>query len=367
MKRDWAAPLLRVICAMLFLAFTFVYLYFYQADLMTATQHLLSGGRTHYDRTIGAVLITVVLYIMHLGVLAATRFTRHAHALSFFPSLLLLAATTGITIYNDGTFTFGWWPLVVVILLVGFAVFAWMVRSWLRVDKSQKSGRITLATYWHNLLLLFVMFFCVGLSSNHNDVLHYRLQVESCLASRDYDGALLVGKKSLVCDSSLTMLRIHALARRHQLGDRLFEYPLCGGSHVMMPDGKSVRPVFYPTYQFVKYPELDFALCSLLLDKNIDAFARLIKANADKFGLAVDTPADTAVVADRLPKHYREALVLYCRQRSNPVMLYRNDVLNADYEDFQKIVRSETDVNRRYVKLRDAYNNTYWLYYFFKN
>ena len=38
---------MRTLCAVLFITFTFTYLYFYQADVMMATQHLLSGGQTH--------------------------------------------------------------------------------------------------------------------------------------------------------------------------------------------------------------------------------------------------------------------------------------------------------------------------------
>ena len=351
---------------MLFLSFTFAYLYYYQADVMTATQHLLSGGRTHYDRTIGALLITATLFIVHLGVLAVTRFTYRAHSLSYFPSLLLLAMITGITINNDGTYSLGWWPWGAPVLLVLFIVLASMIRSWLRVNHSIKAGRLSLATYWHNLLAMCLMFFFVGLTSNHNDVLHYRLHAEACLAQRDYDGALQVGKNAMACDSNLTLLRIHALARKHQLGERLFEYPLCGGSSVMMPDGKSVRSVFYPTYQFVKYPALDYKLCQFLLDKNIDGFARSIKENAETFGLEERKETDTTVVGDRLPKHYREALVLYSRLRSHPVIVYHHDVLDADYEDFLAIARSEKDITRRGVKLRDAYHNTYWYYYFKK-
>ena len=53
---------MRLLCAIVFCTFSFCYLYFYQADILAVEQHLLSGGKTHYDRTIGAVLITVALY-----------------------------------------------------------------------------------------------------------------------------------------------------------------------------------------------------------------------------------------------------------------------------------------------------------------
>ena len=49
---------MRVMCAILFLCFSFLYLYEYQADVLAVAQHVLSDGQTHYNRTIGAVLIT---------------------------------------------------------------------------------------------------------------------------------------------------------------------------------------------------------------------------------------------------------------------------------------------------------------------
>ena len=52
--------LMKIACAILFLIFTFCFLYYYQADILTVEQHVLSHGQTHYDRTIGAVLITLL-------------------------------------------------------------------------------------------------------------------------------------------------------------------------------------------------------------------------------------------------------------------------------------------------------------------
>ena len=52
------------VCLLVFVVFTFVYLYFYQADVLAAGQHVLSGGQTHYRRLVGAVLITLVLLIL---------------------------------------------------------------------------------------------------------------------------------------------------------------------------------------------------------------------------------------------------------------------------------------------------------------
>ena len=66
---------------------------------------------------------------------------------------------------------------------------------------------------------------------------------------------------------------------------------------------------------------------------------------------------------DSLPKHYKEALILYRHRYSNPVVVYDNAVTTADYQDFQKLSASLTDKKERKQKLADTYGNTYWYYY----
>lgn len=347
---------MRVICAALFLAFTFAFLYFYQADVLAATQHLLSGGKTQYERTIGAVLITASLYVLHLVVLALTRLTRRGHALTYFPSLLALTVLTGIRIHSDGTFDFRPWHIVAPILLVVYIGVTIAVMRWQQFDRRLRLSPITPASLWHNLLAMALMFLFTGLASNHDDVLHYRLRAESCMLRRDYEGALRAGERSLATDSSLTMLRIHALARSGQLGDRLFHYPLVGGSKVMMPDGQHTRTVFFPNYRMIRYPRQQFILCKHLLDRNLDGFAFALKRN-------IDVADSTAL--DSLPKHYREALIVYTHQRENPILALHDDVLDADYADFQKLARDPEDKAAGHSRLRDVYGSTYW-YYFYK-
>ena len=55
---------LRAVCAIAFCVFAFVYVYFYQADTLSQTQYVLSGGKTIYNRTVGAILIPLVLILV---------------------------------------------------------------------------------------------------------------------------------------------------------------------------------------------------------------------------------------------------------------------------------------------------------------
>lgn len=231
---------------------------------------------------------------------------------------------------------------------------------------------------WVNLLTMVLMFFFVGIFSNGNDILHYRLRIERYLSEKDYTAALSVGEYSLETDSSLFMLRTSALARSKQMGERLFEYPIIGGSASLLPNQGSVRCVVYDTGDIYKVvgaiPKTkmtvedylktikmtkqtraaygDYVLCSYLLDRNLDKFASELR---DYY--VVDS-------ASVLPKHYREALTLYERQRSIKYEGFHDEVCEADYEDMMEIRKKHHRKPEYMATLRDAYGKTYWYYYF---
>ena len=81
---------IRIVCAVLFCLFSFCYLYFFQADVMTIVQHLASGGQTFYNPLLGAVLITITLKLLQVGISSWTKLSKRGYALTYFPSFLLL-------------------------------------------------------------------------------------------------------------------------------------------------------------------------------------------------------------------------------------------------------------------------------------
>lgn len=96
----------------------------------------------------------------------------------------------------------------------------------------------------------------------------------------------------------------------------------------------------------------DYLLTACLLDKNLNQFALIVRQ------LYADIRS--------LPKHYREALILYTHLRSNPVIIYKDDVLDADFKDFQELDKKFSDKNMQRNAVRQVYGNTYWYYYFFQ-
>lgn len=340
-------------------------------------QHVLSGGATHYDRTVGTVVITAVLYLVHLGAKRLGGLDRVCHALSYFPSLLLLAALTDVEVDFSVNPLRGLWLWLAPLLLAVYVFLSLAVKyNWIETLPPSYSAPISVL--WKNLLLMACMFIAVCLCGNNDSVLHYRLRVERLLGSGAYSKALMVGEKSDETDASLTMLRAYALSRSGQLGERLFEFPLTGGSYALLPDGKGVRSLLYPEDRIVRAlsirkkgdmtpmeyllyiernglgrkPVTDYILCGYLLDRNIDAFVNAIRR---KYSLT----------SPSLPKHYKEALTLYTHLRSNPVLVYHNEVMDADYADFQNLEHKYTDARERESYVHDMYGDTYWFYYFY--
>lgn len=372
---------IRLMCAIVFLTFSFVWLYCFQADVLAAAQHVLSKGLTSYKPFVGAVLITLVLQVLQLIVYTLTRLRKRSHALTYLPSMLALAVLTDINSNINGQYTLGswWWILPLVIVLWLFMVFVARILQSVEPDAEPK-GLFSRAM-WINMLTMALLIIFVVAFSNSNAVFHYRMRAESRLLSGDFEGALQMGARSLESDADLQMIRMYALSRRGELGERLFAYPVSSHSEAMLPvEGKS-RFLMYPTdslYKFLgarpkgemttaRYLELmqrrdstidhriaDYQFCGLLIDKRIDDFVSLL--------CRYYSQGDTLDV-DRLPRHYREAMTLYTHLRSKPVVVYHNSVMDEDWKNLQELEAEYSDLTERKGRVEEHYRGTYWYYY----
>ena len=122
--------LTRVMCTFVFTLFCFYYLYCYQADLLTVMQHVLSQGQTHYNHFVGAVLITLVVLLIQIGVVRILQRKRLAWALTFVPSALCLIMLTNIGVSPDsGMLAFGVWRYIAPVLIVVFFLIVFGVNN----------------------------------------------------------------------------------------------------------------------------------------------------------------------------------------------------------------------------------------------
>ncbi len=365
------------LCAIVFISYTFIYIYFTQSDVLAMMQHVLSGGLTHYDKLVGSIIITIVLYALQIGISKLAGFCGKYYALTFFPSLLLLSVLTTVN-PNFGYVPFSpvWiWlaPLLVILYIIIIIVF--------RKNKISSSVSLTRGTMigevWINLLVLSAMFILVSVFGTTNKIFRYQMQMEVLLKKNQWAEALEVAETYPHTDASLTMLRAYALSRSGQLGERFFEYPVAGGSNSLLPYKTEVRSIMISESEltkplsirkkgkdvkamdYLKYisdngiamkPVTDYLLCGYLLDRDLDSFVKLLKKKYN-------------TVSTTLPKHYKEALTLYNHLRSHPLIVYSDEVMEADYSDFKKIEHQFENQTERMSYLKDYYGKTYWFYY----
>jgi hypothetical protein len=367
--------IIRVMCATIFVLFTWGWLYFFQADALAMTQHVLSDGLTHYNRFVGALIITAILMILQYVINNTTKLNKRFHALTYMPSMLLLAMLTDIsqTIDNGISISRSIWLVVVFAVIWGAMIF--FVRQYENVDKEFHIPLFS-RSMWMNLLMMSAMIICVGWIGNTNAVFQYRMKVEGHLMRGEYHQARKVGQKSLESDADLMMLRMYALARCNELGEHLFEYPITGNSSQILPTSGKTKMLLCPTDSIYKFmgarpavpmePDrylamlqrrdsvnsqaiADYLLCGYLIDKQIDRFAQEVSHYY---------PLDT-----HLPKHYREALTLYCHSRSNPVVTYSVPVVEEDFANYQELKKQYQDPMERKTRVSEEYRGTFWYYY----
>ena len=369
----------QVACAIVFCLFSFSWLYWFQADVLAVAQHVLSNGQTHYDRTIGALLTTLVLQLLQLFVNVFAKLYRRTHALTYLPSMLVLAVISDVNTDIDQHFSLGDWYWVVPLVLLVWGCMVWLARQMLPFQTDKQPTGVFSRRAWGNMLILTAMMLAVAAISNTNAVFHFRCHLEKAIQQNDIGEALLTGRQSEETDASLTMLRAYALSLKGAMGEHLFEYPVAGkGSDLIpmqgsqsrlllivpdslfrhlgaIPRGKMTADVYYQLLErdtLATSAVADYRLCGMLIDKDINRFAH--------------TLPQYYAVNDSLPKHYKEALTLYTHQRSNPVLVYHNPVTDEDWNDFQKLEKQYPLSSERKDKVRERYATSYWYYYFYQ-
>lgn len=265
-----------LVCSLLFCSFTFLYLFFFQADTMTVIQHLASGGQTFYSPWLGAILITLTLKLLQVGINSLLRLKKRGFALTYLPSFLILTFITGLYPNNAGLLSFDYWvwlaPLVCIVLALLFYAF----KRYEPYETEFRSFGPCSEQMWIALLILLIGMFFTTLFSNTDKSFHARARVEALIDKRDYAGALEEIKVIPQTDSALSMLTIYAVARQKQLPDSLFEYRLVGRGTVLRP-GK-VHSWLQPDSILYKTTRnsANYQLVGFLLDRNLNEFARYL-------------------------------------------------------------------------------------------
>ncbi len=350
---------------LLLTAYCFIFLYVMQGDYLCCLLNRMTNGHAGYHPLAYSVLITFVLMcVQFVAEHRCHRLPLYARALTTVPSLLLLTLVASFP--PSSVFAYMACAVAAVLWLIAMAA----------VDRMPPKGP---QPYISNLLILCIAFVFVGVVSNTDDVLHYEMRTTRLIHEGQWKKATEVGQKSLATSPRLTALRAYALLEQGQLAERLLNYPQsygCAGLLLMPGENDSTVPAsaLYQELRTSTYSggdarkffdgsirqsalrgnrkAQDYHLCALLLEKNIDRFA---------YELRLYYPQDS--INARLPKLYREALVLYRQLRTHPLYLFEDNVTTTNYNDFEELRRQPTTENARNNLTRREYGNTYWWYY----
>lgn len=359
MRRNKTARSIRIACGLLFILFSVFYLRF-QSHLLEMLQKVLSDGQTAYSAKWGTWIITLVLCLIQFGVGKAARLSERCHALTYLPSLLLLAFIAG---FDKGIYTgvsFGRWAWMLPAVLSGFVLLVWICRK-VGVLWADMRGQSWQERLFPNLLIMFFM--CVGCVSlgNTDEVFHYETAVDAALLDNDYEKALSIGTGSPRTSRELSVMRAYALSRIDSLPERLFEYPQCDASRGLLFEAGTPQTTWLKHQAVYDYlggnpragesvtaylrrlcytetgnaPALDYYLCALLLRKELDVFAKEL--------------GYFCYVEPGLPRAYLEALFLYYAKHPEQEPPFDLSALGRDYQ--------------HYRLSPSAYGRSYWSYY----
>lgn len=237
------------------------------------------------------------------------------------------------------------------------------------------------------LLQLILLCLFVGVGNGVTDLTHYELRTAQALQSDHPKGAYKVGEKSYTTSPRLFAMRCYLMAtiHKHGLGNKVFEQmvPAGGGaSCLLLPNDEEQRLLFpisnqehllgsarhvneTPLQYFKRCAWLaafkghrannvaiDYYLSALLLERRLDLFAQEI----DRF-------YSREVQQGKLPTYFAQALVLYQRSRTQPIVRYQDSGIEANFEDFSDMGDTISNRTIRCNTLRNSYGETYWWWY----
>lgn len=372
----------KIVCAVVFVLFCFLYLYYYQTDVLAAAQHVASRGRTHYEPVLGSILIFIALKLLQDGIQAVARLKRIFYALTYFPSFLLL---TFITDMPSGPVTeihFGAWAWALPLALIVWVAVVIMARQYQPIEVDARGGGLFSQVAGINLTVMLFMMLMTCLIGNHNRLYHQRMHVENLISHKEYLKAQKDAESFNSDDATLSMLRASALAEQHRIGDELFKYPVKVNSIIPSSNGNYTIILSMRNLLDSYRRNADWQLCQMLVRKDLNTFYDnlVFFYDLETDGVQPDSTANKPAVSksaqkkneyqdslmsiryQKLPVHYQEALLLYNYINSRPNApkrplvkqnYFRKDLL----EDFNSFLSLSPQ------KRKEKYTGTYWLFY----
>lgn len=349
---------LKMLCDILFSLFAFIYLYFFQRDLLGMMYGMLpAADLLPFSQLFVSLILTAIILFIGLQIRKLLRFKDMWYACNYLPSAFLLGLCTSCDKEHFINLTEGSWYIVLLLFV--------LVMGLLKVLSMIPQGRNNLMK-WPYAILLLLLTFCVTLFiGNTDENLHRELKVSGLLEKGEPEKALQIGVKAEECTTELTLLRAKAMLQLpaaeagSEIAERFFTYPVA--------DPAIVADSLYALTDSVLLRKENANLMALLVDKELEEFVKYIDADSDStIRLSLWYPNDA-------PRYYMEAMILYEYIYDTEVVNLKN-LYPAQYnrvsEQFSKYVETKkeyyiySEQNRR-NRLYMSHGKTYWWYYDF--
>ena len=343
MEKKSCDKCVRWICGILFSAFAFCWLFFFQRELLHAENSVLfsadNGLRIWMfnHHLLVSLFLTVVSLLLAIPGRLMLRFKKGLYACNYMLSAIFLGVITGY----DGESVFGQdltvWIVSGAFLFVLFLICK-IVSS---VPKSEYNDRPR--TLAGTLLILSLLFCFVGYLGNTQENLHRRLRMEQMFEDGRYEQLLEYGRYEEESDPGIDLLRakamlaLQATPQSSAIGEMLFRYSISDPKNL----SRSLKSI---------NSEQAF-LSSCLLEGNLQAFADTINLNA----------------YSTMPKYYMQALVIL--NDSIASVKFPNQFADemTSYNSFREALESlksepkQFQTNSTFITYHESY---FWFYTF---
>ena len=353
------------LCSVAFAAYAFLFVAVYKAAVLQVVYDSVATGRLQFNAYVVAGVITAILVGLALWLNRFAKFQREWTAMAFVPSAVLLAFVTDIgRSFFTGEVSIAPWLWLFGGVMLVYALFAFVLRRML-FEKIKNPTMVLNRILWRNTIGLAVLFFAVGCLSAgdcsfNSEVVQYKHFMRG-----DIDAALMVGKRSPYASMQLTAQRAFLLSQKGELGERFFEYPVLFGADGLLPSVKRDAPIVPDTVyaclgllpvagervmDFLRRASenysvaVDYYLCALLAERRLVDF--------------VDKVYEFYKTSDNLPRHYKEALLLYSYVVPSFELPFEDTVLQARFNEFLKLRKSVAGA-------MGECTDTYWWYFLY--
>lgn len=337
----------RWLCGILFSAFAFCWLFFFQQDLLCAAYNKLLYGIDNpgelltHNHIVVSLLLTALAMLLVIPGRFVLRFKKGLYACNYLFSAAFLGVITGY----DGDSILGQdstvWMVTVVFVILLYLICK-IVAS---VPRSEYNDRPR--TLAGNLLLMSLLFCMVGYLGNTDENLHRRLHMEKLYSEGEYTRLLEIGRHEEESDIKIDVLRAKAMLNLSSaynpvgsvIGDQLFRYSIS--------DPKALSQSLNAMGSEQAY------LASCLLVGDLASFSDTIDLEAYK----------------TIPAYYMQALVMvndstaqsrFPQQYADEQLLYDSFCEALEPLEFEP---RQFQANSTYINFHESY---YWFYTFKK-